>query len=87
MRAAVHVGELLGVQLDAQALRGRRLEHAPGLFEREADGFAEGIDRVDQSFARQRRQHVADDLVDVFVRAAGEFRWQGVRAEERGAAP
>ena len=48
---ALHVRELLGVQLHAQALEVRGVEHALGLLEREADVFAERIDRIDQAFA------------------------------------
>ena len=84
-RRALHVGELFGVQLHAQPVRGRGLEHAPGLLAREADLFAERVDRVDQAFAHQRGQHDRADLVDVVVGAAGELRRQRVRAEKGGA--
>jgi hypothetical protein len=53
-RGAALVAELLGVQLDRQAERLRRFEHAPRLRRREADALAEGVDRVDQAFGVQR---------------------------------
>ena len=62
------------------ALRG--LEHALGLRQRERDALAEHVDRVDQSFGRQRRQHLVADEVDVVVAAPGVFGRQRVRAEE-----
>ena len=57
-RGALHVRELLGVEFHAQALEVRGVEDALGLFERKADVFAESIDRIDQTFLDQRRQHV-----------------------------
>ena len=68
-RGAAEVAELVGVQLHRQAERARRLEHAPRLRRREADAFAERIDRIDQAFGMQARQPVAH-RVDVVVGAA-----------------
>ncbi len=83
-RRAVQVGQLLGVQLDRQALRARRLEHAARLGGREADAFAEGVDRVGQALGGDGGDHLAADQVDVAVRVAGELGRQGVRAQEGG---
>ena len=85
-RRAVHVGELFGVQLHSQPRRvARRLEHPPGLLAREADLSQNASTASIEAFAHQRRQHDRADLVDVVIRAAGEFRRQGVRAQKGGA--
>ncbi len=83
-RRAVLVGQLLGVQLDGQAVGMRGLEHALGLRVGKADPLAEGVDRVHQAFGRQLRQHGAANVVDVVVGASGKFRRQRMRAQEGG---
>jgi hypothetical protein len=83
-RGALHVRQLLGVQLHADALDGRRVEYPFGLLARERDFLAEGVDRVHEPFAHERRQHDSTDFGDVVVGATGELRWQRVRAEEGG---
>ena len=45
-RGAVQIAELLGVELDPQAVLGRRLEQRPHLVRREADPLAKGVDRA-----------------------------------------
>ena len=84
-RRAAHVGQLVGVQLDAQAVRARRGEHALRLRRREADRFAERIDGVGGTGRGDRGDHVAADVVDVVVGASGELRRQRMRGEQRRA--
>lgn len=81
-RGAAEIAQLFGMQLDRQAMPVRGLEHALGLRRREADALAERIDRIDQSFLRQCRQHGVADQRDVVVGAIGVFGRQGMRAEE-----
>ena len=81
-RGAALVGQLLGVQLDWQARPPRGLEHAADLFARERDALAKAVDGVDQSFACERRQHFVGDGGDVAGAVFGEFRRQGVSAQE-----
>ena len=84
-RGASHVGQLFRMQLDRQAQRARRVEDALGLRRRERDALAERIDRVDESFLRQRGQHVVADAVDIGVAASRVLGRQRVRAEKRRA--
>ena len=53
------------MQLDRQAKAPRRLENARDLVGREGDGLAEAVDRVDQAFGGERRQHLVDDEFDI----------------------
>src|ERR1700712_1953666 len=82
---AVRVGQLLSVELHWNATFCSRLEYALGLLEREADAFAKGVDGVDQSFIRKRRQHDVTHLTNVVVTVSSELRRHGVRAQECGA--
>lgn len=81
-RRAVQVGELLGVQLHRQAVRPGGLKHARDLFRREADGLAEGIDRVGQARGGDGRQHVAADEIDIGVFVATSLGRHRMGAEE-----
>ena len=81
---AVHVAELLGMQLDGQAHHLGRLEDALGLRPREADALAKHIDGIDQPFARQLGHHAIANLVDVAVGAALELGRQRVGAKKGG---
>ncbi len=82
---AIHVGELLGMQLDGQAQRLGGLEDLLGLGQAEGDALAEHVHRVHQAFFGQRGKHLAADQIDVVLAAAGVFRWQRMRAQEGGA--
>ena len=84
-RRAAEVGELVRVQLGRQAQRLRGLEHARGLRGREGDVLAEHVDRIGQVLARDRRQHLGADQLDVVVGAARVLRRQRMRAEEGAA--
>ena len=53
-RGAPRIGQLVGVQLDRQSMRARRLEYAPRLRGREGNALAERIDGVGQTLARRR---------------------------------
>ena len=76
------VGQLLGMNLDRQAEPGGGVEYAFGLRDREADVFAEDVDRIDQALCMQCRQHLLAYQRDVVVGAAVVFRRQRVRAEK-----
>ena len=84
-RRAAHVRQLLGMQLDRQAQRLRRLEHLLGLGKREADGFAKHVHRIHQAFGSERGHHLFTHQTDVVVAAPGVFGWQRMRAQKRGA--
>ena len=86
-RRAAEVGELVGMQLDRQAERLRRVEDARDLLGREGDALAEAVDGVGQPFGGDGRQHLVDDQVDIGVLVALGFRRQRMRAEEGGARP
>ena len=83
-RRAAEVGELVGVELDRQAVRARGRKHPVGLLRGEADPLAERIHRVREAGFGDRRQHLLDHEVDIGALPAGIFRGQGVRAEEGG---
>ena len=81
-RRAAQVRELIGVQLDRQAMASRGLEHARDLGGRERDLLAEGIDRVGEAPPRDLGQHLVADEVQIarpVVRGPGR---QSVGAEE-----
>ena len=59
-RRAMQVRELVGMQLDRQAARLRRVEHARDLLGREGDALAEGIDGVGKAGLLDLRDHGAD---------------------------
>jgi hypothetical protein len=80
----MQVGQLLGVQLDRQAVGPGGLEHPAGLGGRKTDALAEGVDGVGQAFGGDGRDHPVANEVDIAVRIAGEFRRQGVGAQEGG---
>ena len=73
------------MQLDRQAEFARPLEQAADFRAAEADGLAEPVDRVDQIFARQRRQHLVADQRHVVGAPIRELRRQRVQAQETGA--
>ena len=72
------------LQLDRQALRPSRFEHAPGLRHAKADVLAEGVDRVHQA-ARMQLWQPGAHRIDIVVGPAGELGGQGMRAEKGGA--
>ena len=55
-RRAAAVRQLVGVQLDRQPRRARRLEHPRDLLAGEGDALAKAVDRVDQPFGAQARE-------------------------------
>ena len=73
------------MQLDRQAVALRRVEHARRLCGRKANGFAESVNSIDQTFRSERGQHIGAEMIDVVIRTAGEFGGHGMRAEERRA--
>ena len=83
-RRAARVGALLGVELHRQPEARGRGEEPLHLGRGEGVGLAVGVDRVGQPGRRHRRQHLADDQVEVGVGAPGELRRHGVGAEEGG---
>jgi hypothetical protein len=76
------IGELVGVELEGKAERLRRREHPRGLLGREGDPLAEGVDRIGEAVARDRRQHLLADEVDIGILVAARFRRERMRAEE-----
>ncbi len=82
-RRPAQIRELLGMQLDRQAQRCGRLEHAPDLGRLEGDGLAKAVDRIDQPRGRRRLQARQADPVQIAVRLALELRRHGMGAQER----
>ncbi len=80
-RRAMQVRQLFGVQFYAQTVALRGNEHALDLRRAEGDAFAEGIDRIDQPFAGQHRQH-GNHQIDIIIAAPGKFGRQRMRAQE-----
>ncbi|MCY1186514.1 hypothetical protein D9M73_273930 [compost metagenome] len=78
-------GKLLGMQLDRQTEALRRLEHLLHLCRRERQVFAEGVHRIHQPFAGQRREDFPADQIDVVVGATGIFRRQRMGRQAGGA--
>ena len=76
--AAVEVGELVGVQLDRQAVRPWRPRTRGDLGRRKGDALAEGVDRVGQALGGDRGIISRHTQVDIALAIAGELRRQGV---------
>ena len=76
---ALLVGQLLGMQLDRQPQRPRLGKERRKVLGRKGDGFAEGIDRIDQPLGMGGAQRGQGDLCDVSLCAAFVFRreWHG----------
>ena len=81
----MQVAELVGVQLDRQAVALRRFEHALDLLRRETDAFAKAVNRVGQPFGGECRQHLVGDAGDVGIGIAVRLRRQRMRAKEGAA--
>ena len=73
------------MQLDRKPRVLRGGEHAGDLVAGEGDRLAKTVDRVDQAFARQRRDHHVGDIGDIGVAFVRVFGRQRVRAEKRRA--
>ena len=73
------------MQLDRQAQFAGALEHPLDLGRREGQVLAEGVDRIDQAFGRQGRQHLATHQVDVVVGTPGILRRQRMGGQAGGA--
>ena len=71
---AMQVGELIGVQTKRQAERLRFCEYLRGLFHREGDAFAEGVDHIGETLGGDRRQHFVADRIDIAGLVAGHLR-------------
>ena len=81
---AAAIAELLGVELDAQAMLGRGVEQPFGLRHRKGDAFAEGVDAGGEAGARDGGDHLVDHHVDIFVALVGIGRRQRVEREQGG---
>src|SRR3546814_3124090 len=64
-RGAVAVRQLLGMDLDRQAVRSGGLEHAFGLRGGETHAFAKGIDRIGTPGPGDRRNHRVAHRADI----------------------
>ena len=64
-RRAPGIGELLGVEVDAQAISGGRLEQPLDLRRSERDLLAKGVDTGGEAKARDSWQQLLDCLADV----------------------
>ena len=84
-RRAAHVGKLLGVELDRQAMGARRLEHTADLPAVEGDGLAEPVDRVGEAGGGDPGDHLLANKIDVAVGVAVILGGDGMGAEEGGA--
>src|SRR5205823_2761229 len=82
-RGAVLIGQLLGVELDPEAMRGRSLEQASDLIGRECDRIAIGVDCRRELGLRNFRDQLVDDLADV-MRAAVGLAWRKRVKREKG---
>ena len=80
-RGAAAVRELLGVDLEAIAVRHSRLEDAPRLSDREGALVAEDVDEL--RLAGERRRDVTTDVVDELVVTPRPLGGQGVGGELR----
>ncbi len=79
---AVEVRQLLGMQLDRQAVQHRRLEHPADLGGGETDPLAEGVDGVGQTSVGGGWDDLVADQVDGAAGIAGELRRQGVGGQQ-----
>ncbi len=81
-RCSLKVRKLVGVKTNGQAERFSRREHARGLFRREGDALAEGVDRIGQTLCGDLRQHGFADRVDITAAVTLHLRRHRVGAEE-----
>ncbi len=84
---AMPVAKLFGVELDGQAVRPGGLENALGLGGREADAFAEDVNRRRQLFLCHGRNHDFANFGNIVVHPPPTFlhkvfQRQGMGAEE-----
>ena len=86
-RGAVLVGQLLGVEPDAQAMMGGGLEQALNLVGRERDGLAKGVDAGREALFRRSGDEPVDDLADIMGAAVALIGGQCVQREEGGNDP
>ncbi len=82
-RGAMEVGELLGMELDGQAMGDGGGEDAVGLFGREADALAERVDGI--GMADSGGDDRLADQVDIAIGIALIFGRDGVGGEQGGA--
>ncbi|MOA12358.1 N-formimino-L-glutamate deiminase [compost metagenome] len=83
-RCAMQRRQLLGMQLHGQVQVLCCLEHPFNLLGRKRQMLAERIDRINQPFGRQHRQHAPRHFVDIVIPPPREFRWQRVRRKTGG---
>jgi hypothetical protein len=67
-----------------QAQRTRCVEQPIDLRGGKGDPFAEGVDGIDQAFARKRGQPMLGQFRDIAIGIAHPFGRQGMGAQERG---
>ena len=80
---AMQIRKLIRMEFYAQSVSLCGLEHTRDLLRRKRDAFAEGIDGVGQTFARDRRDHLVADACDVSILVAFRLRRQRMGAQER----
>ena len=78
------VTELLGMQLDWQAQALGRSKHPPDLRSAKCNALAKAIDRINQPFSVQDRQHLQHGI-HIVIRAPGEFARHSMGPQEGGA--
>ena len=83
-RGGTLVGQLLGVELDLQAMGGGGGEDALDLGGGEGDVLAEAVDGIGEAGFGSGGQDDLADMGDVAVLVAGEFGRQGMGGEQAG---
>src|SRR5688500_11342084 len=82
--------ELVGVELDAKSRCAGCGENRQGLLHREHAGLAEHVSKARQTFARDDRKHLLDEMMNVVSPSGGRrtvLERNLMRAEPRGHQP